>query len=190
MNEDCVLLSDVIENRESDPETYEAWNTACLEQIGCDLDVFASEMPLAVPERGFEYHVKFMADEAGIELDESSPTYLDEAKESYGTIEVGGETYYYGGDYMGDIIYFAGLYGHLFTTPENHMRFCKWARVQILSRFRDGYNVTVLGSLVLARIVNIPGEGEPAQCVTDDDENRDAITAFCSQLFERYDGPR
>jgi hypothetical protein len=189
MNEDYVVLSDVIENRESNPELYQAWDIACREQIGCDLDTFAGEMPIAVPERGFPYHVKFMGEEAGVELDESWPPYLEEAKENYGVIEVNGETHYYGGDYPAYIIYFAGFQRELFTTAEAHMKFCHWARRELLGNFRD-YNVAVRAGLGLSRIVHIPGEGDPGQCVTNDDERRDKIMEFCAQLFERYDGPR
>ena len=191
MNEDFVYLGTIIDSRESNPERYERWDRACREQLGCGIDAIAGEAPIMVPEHGFAYHAKFMAEESGVDTNKWPHNLInweaaaEELKDKYGRIEVDGVAYYYGGEYQHHIIYFAGFAEDLFSTHESHMDFCEWARSRLVSRFRD-HNVVVRTGLGLARIVHIPGEDEPRQWVTDDDNNRDAIFEFCENLYQRW----
>jgi hypothetical protein len=103
MNEDVITLIDIIKGRESNPELYETWDRACREQLGYSIEDVCVDRPVMVPERGFPFHAKFMAEEGGLVNGEWSHNHIDwlaaaeEIKERYDSIVVDGITYYCGG---------------------------------------------------------------------------------------------
>jgi hypothetical protein len=103
MNEDFVSLAGIIEGRESDPDRYQMWDRACRDQLGESIDTVAMDAPIMVPEHGFAYHAKFMAEEGGLVKDEWPYTYIDwekagqELMKGYDSVTVGGIVYYFGG---------------------------------------------------------------------------------------------
>jgi hypothetical protein len=103
-----VDLQTVVDNRESNPSVYDAWNNAFLDRFGADIETMAKYSTcVMIPEHGFLEHAKWMAYETfdSATLDSWPFTHVDweaaaeEHKGEYDSVVVDGTTYYFGNFY-------------------------------------------------------------------------------------------
>jgi hypothetical protein len=100
---DIVDLRDIIENRENEPETYDAWAKALMEDTGDTIETVADNEPRMIPEWDFVEHAQELAEDLGLtsKNDKWPLTHIDwravakELKRDYVSITVGGRLYYY-----------------------------------------------------------------------------------------------
>ena len=100
---DIIDLRDIIENRENDPETYQAWNSAVIEDLGATLEWLAENEPCMIPDWDFVEHAQELADDMGLtHRDDPWPlSFIDwkaaakALKHDYSSIEVDGRRYWF-----------------------------------------------------------------------------------------------
>jgi antirestriction protein len=98
-----IDLRDIIEHKETDPDTYEAWRKALWEDAGYEIADVAENEPTLIPEDDFTEYAQELAEEIGaITQEQRWPTYcIDweraarELKMDYTSVEVNGITYYF-----------------------------------------------------------------------------------------------
>jgi hypothetical protein len=96
-------LRDIIEQKATDPETYEAWKKALWDDAGYEIDDVAENEPTMIPAYDFTEYAQELAEEIGaISHNQNWPNYcIDweraarELKMDYSSVEVNGETYYF-----------------------------------------------------------------------------------------------
>ena len=63
---DIVDLRDIIDGRESDPETYDLWSTALLKDMGDSMEAVADNEPCMIAARDFKEYARELADDLGL----------------------------------------------------------------------------------------------------------------------------
>ena len=98
-----IDLRDIIDNKETDPTTYNAWKQGLWDDAGYEIDAVAEHEPTMIPASDFEEYAQELAEEIGaISHDRQWPNYcIDweraarELKMDYTSVEVNGTTYYF-----------------------------------------------------------------------------------------------
>jgi antirestriction protein len=98
-----IDLRDIVENKETDPDTFEAWKTALWEDAGYAIDDVAENEPTMIPADDFTDYAQELAEDIGaIDGDAKWPVYcIDweraarELKMDYASVRVNGTTYYF-----------------------------------------------------------------------------------------------
>ena len=98
-----IDLRDILENKETEPETYEAWKKALWDDAGYAIENVADNEPTMIPASDFEAYAKELAEDIGaIGRDAQWPVYcIDweraarELQMDYASVQVNGTTYYF-----------------------------------------------------------------------------------------------
>jgi antirestriction protein len=98
-----IDIRNVIANKATEPETYETWERAVREDVGCSLEDMAEKEPVMIPEYEWEAYARELAEDIGaISKDGDWPIYCIDweraARElamNYSKVEVDGSIYYY-----------------------------------------------------------------------------------------------
>jgi antirestriction protein len=98
-----IDLRDILENKETELGTYEAWKKALWEDAGYAIDDVAENEPTMIPEYDFAEYAQELAEDIGaISQDAKWPVYcIDweraarELKMDYTSVRVNGTTYYF-----------------------------------------------------------------------------------------------
>jgi hypothetical protein len=100
---DIIDLRDIIENRDSDPEAYDAWNRALMEDIGDTIETVADNEPCMIPDWDFMEYAQELADDPGL-TSRNDPwplKFIDwtaavkKLKRDYRSVTVDGRLYYF-----------------------------------------------------------------------------------------------
>ena len=98
-----IDLRDIVENKETEPDTYEAWKVALWDDAGYAIEDVAENEPTMIPASDFAAYAQELAEEIGaIDPDAKWPVYcIDweraarELKMDYTSVQVNGTTYYF-----------------------------------------------------------------------------------------------
>ena len=98
-----IDVRNIIENKETEPETYEAWKQALWDDAGVGIDAVAKNEPTMIPEYAFAAYAMALAEDIGaISQQNLWPTdcidwerAVRELKMDYATVAVHGTTYYF-----------------------------------------------------------------------------------------------
>jgi antirestriction protein len=98
-----IDLRDIVENKETESDTYEAWKKALWDDAGYAIDDVAENEPTMIPEYDFSEYAQELAEDIGaITRDAKWPVYcIDweraarELKMDYASVRVNGTTYYF-----------------------------------------------------------------------------------------------
>ena len=98
-----IDLRDIIENKETESDTYEAWKKALWDDAGYAIDDVAENEPTMIPEYDFSEYAQELAEDIGaISSDAKWPVYcIDweraarELKMDDASVRVNGTTYYF-----------------------------------------------------------------------------------------------
>ncbi len=98
-----IDLRDIIAIKTTEPETYEKWEKAIKEDVGCSLEDMAETEPTMIPEYAWETYARELAEDIGaISKDNQWPVYCidwewaaEELAIDYNKLEVDGTLYYY-----------------------------------------------------------------------------------------------
>ena len=98
-----IDLRDIVENKKTERETYEAWKTALWEDAGYAIDDVVENEPTMIPEYDFSEYAQELAEDIGaIDPEAKWPVYcIDweraarELKMDYASVRVKGTTYYF-----------------------------------------------------------------------------------------------
>ena len=98
-----IDLRDIIENKENEPELYEAWKIALWDDAGYQIEDIAENEPTMIPADDFTEYAQELAEDIGaIDPDAKRPLYcIDweraarELKMDYTSVRVNGTTYYF-----------------------------------------------------------------------------------------------
>jgi antirestriction protein len=98
-----IDLRDIVENKETNPDTFEAWKIALWEDAGYAIDDVAENEPTMIPVDDFADYAQELAEDIGaIDGDAKWPVYcIDweraarELKMDYASVRVNGTTYYF-----------------------------------------------------------------------------------------------
>lgn len=97
-----IDLRDIVENKETEPDTYEAWKIALWDDAGYQIEDVAENEPTMIPASDFTEYAQELAEEIGaIDPAAKWPVYcIDweraarELKMDYTSVQVNGTTYY------------------------------------------------------------------------------------------------
>jgi antirestriction protein len=98
-----IDVREIIENKETEPETYEAWKQALLDDAGYAIAAVADNEPTMIPACDFQAYAQELAEDIGaISRDLQWPAdcidWERAAREltmDYAAVEVNGTTYYF-----------------------------------------------------------------------------------------------
>ena len=98
-----IDLRDIVENKETESDTYEVWKKALWDDAGYAIDDVAENEPTMIPEHDFSEYAQELAEDIGaITRDAKWPVYcIDweraarELKLDYASVRVNGTTYYF-----------------------------------------------------------------------------------------------
>jgi antirestriction protein len=98
-----IDLRDILENKETDVDTYEAWKTALWDDAGYEIADVAANEPTMIPESDFVAYAQELADDIGaLHQDASWPSNcIDweraarELQMDYTGVRVNGTMYYF-----------------------------------------------------------------------------------------------
>ena len=98
-----IDLRDIVENKETELDTYEAWKVALWDDAGYAIEDVAENEPTMIPASDFAAYAQELAEEIGaIDPDAKWPVYcIDweraarELKMDYTSVQVNGTTYYF-----------------------------------------------------------------------------------------------
>jgi antirestriction protein len=98
-----IDLRDIVENKETESDTYEAWKKALWDDAGYAIDDVAENEPTMIPAYDFTAYAQELAEDIGaIGRDAQWPVYcIDweraarELKMDYASVQVNGTTYYF-----------------------------------------------------------------------------------------------
>jgi hypothetical protein len=98
-----IDLRDIVENKETEPDTYEAWKIALWDDTGYAIEDVAENEPTMIPTYDFAAYAQELAEEIGaIDPDAKWPVYcIDweraarELKMDYTSVQVNSTTYYF-----------------------------------------------------------------------------------------------
>ena len=98
-----IDLQDILENKETDVDTYEAWKKALWDDAGYEIADVAENEPTMIPEFDFVAYAQELAEEIGaIGHDAQWPMYcidwgwaVRELQMDYASVRVNGTTYYF-----------------------------------------------------------------------------------------------
>ena len=100
---DIVDLKVIIANRDDDPDTYDVWSRAVMEDLGDTLEWLASNEPMMIPDYDFVEYAQGLADDLGLtNLSDPWPlSFIDwkaaakELKHDYSSVTVDGVLYWF-----------------------------------------------------------------------------------------------
>ena len=98
-----IDVRDIIENKETEPETYEAWKQALWDDAGLEIDAVAKNEPTMIPAYDFTAYAQELAEDIGaISQQNLWPTdcidwerAVRELTMDYATVAVHGTTYHF-----------------------------------------------------------------------------------------------